>query len=340
MAHDHTEQASSRSGWQLHVVGLGANYIFPAPQGRTVIGRAATAGLALTGDRQVSLTHAELECSIDGCAIADRRSRNGTFHNGARLPADQFVSLVDGDELLIGQHRLYLRRAAQPEAAVVTPEPVHSELVTSSPPVQEPVQAHASLPPQTLPSIPVAPPHYGETPPGLTVESLRLLHYLPEIYRDAPQTFLSRFLGIFESILLPMEWEAENFDLYLSPATAPPVFLAWLASWYGITFHPSWCEARRRQVMAEAPVLFAQRGTKTMLLRLLEIYTGRQPEIEDGGDLPPYTFRVRVSAPPECLQAQGRLLIDAHKPVHTFYHLEWTVVMPEDAPHQPPSATL
>jgi phage tail-like protein len=323
-----SEHSPAESEWQLHIIGPGFDDIFRVPPGRTIIGRAVTAGLSLAGDRQVSTTHAELECTAGGCTIADRGSRNGTFRNGTQLPVHQSVRLADGDELVLGQTRLQLRRIAAPEPAPAEPEPVAAK--------EAPSPADAHVAPPAPPSPPAqAPmlqwPYDGEVPPGTALESLRLLQYLPETYQGAPPAFLARFLAIFESILLPVEWEVDNFDFYLNPATAPPLFLAWLAGWFGITFHPSWGEAQRRQVTIEAPELFARRGTKAMLSRLLEIYTGHLPGIDDGDDLPPYTFRVRVTAPPECTQGQVQMLIDAHKPAHTVYQLEWSASAPVNA---------
>lgn len=310
MHESHSEPEPGEGGWTLHIVGPGFDARFLVPQGRTTIGRAETAGLSLAGDPQVSSIHAELECTPRSCAIADRDSRNGTLHNGRKLPVGAFVLLAEGDELRLGQTRLQLQRIRAAEA------------VTAG---IAPVPATAPPPPAVPPPPPAQPPrpHDGEAPPGLGLESLRLLAYLPETYHDRPGSFLSRFLALFESILLPVEWEIDSFDFFLDPKTAPPVFLAWLARWYGLTFHASWREAQQRQVMVEAPALFALRGTKAMLHRLLEIYTGHPPQIDDGNDLPAHTFHVRVTAPPECTAAQVRRLIDAHKPAHTVYRLDW-----------------
>ncbi len=159
-------------------------------------------------------------------------------------------------------------------------------------------------------------------PPGLEIRSRRLLSYLPSIYHTE---FMSRFLGIFETILTPIEWNIDNFDLFLDPGTAPADFLTWLAEWFDITFDPSWTEAQQRQLLREAHLIYARRGTRWALSRVLEIYTGHRPEIIDDDDaLEPYTFSITL--PVQAAQLGRDLiehLIDAHKPTHTMYTLEF-----------------
>ncbi|RMH02773.1 MAG: hypothetical protein D6704_13630 [Nitrospirae bacterium] len=185
-------------------------------------------------------------------------------------------------------------------------------------------------------------PYWGEVPPGLQRYSTRLIHYLPEIYRPfrehtgvgAPMngdfgrrehTFLSRFLAIFESILLPIEWTVDGFDLFLHARTTPKGFLYWLAGWFALTFDPGWDEARRRQFLVEASNIYARRGTKWALQRVLEVYTGVMPEIVDDTDeLPPHTFIVRLPLRKQDVNVVlVEKLIESHKPAHTTWKLQW-----------------
>jgi phage tail-like protein len=137
---------------------------------------------------------------------------------------------------------------------------------------------------------------------------------------------MSRFLGIFESIQTPIEWTIDSFDLYLDPDASPAAFLTWLGSWYGLTFDATWTEAQRRLLIAEAHALFARRGTRWALARLLEIYTGCTPEIDDSSeDLEPFTFSVRLALPDTAAnRTLLTRLIDSHKPAYTTYRLELT----------------
>jgi phage tail-like protein len=135
---------------------------------------------------------------------------------------------------------------------------------------------------------------------------------------------MARFLGMFESILIPIEWNVDNFDLYLDPGTVPTGFLPWLANWFEITFDPTWGEAQRRTLLAEAHQIYARRGTCWALSRVLEIYTGHRPEIIDlDEDLEPFTFAVRL--PLRAGEVNRELverIIDANKPAHTTYTLK------------------
>ena len=169
--------------------------------------------------------------------------------------------------------------------------------------------------------------HTGEPdnfslPPGLDFTSLKLINYIPGIYHT---DFMSRFLALFESILTPIKWNIDNFDMYLDPGTAPDSFLPWLANWYLIGFDSTWSEAQRRSLLSEASDLYARRGTRWALIRLLEIYTGRTPDIiEFDKNLPPYTFIIRL--PIRAMDVNRELiirLIDANKPAYTNYSLEF-----------------
>jgi len=159
-------------------------------------------------------------------------------------------------------------------------------------------------------------------PPGLDCNSHLLLDYLPGIYHT---DFMSRYLALFESILVPIQWNIDNFDLFLSPGTAPADFLPWLAGWFDVIFNDNWTEAQRRAFLQEAHRLFARRGTRWALARLLEIYLGVQPEIDDtGSKLEPFTFAVNIPLRENEVKLELiERLIDLHKPAHTSYKLRF-----------------
>jgi hypothetical protein len=180
---------------------------FPIPLGVTVIGRGADAGLILN-DRRVSNPHARLDCDSTQCSITDLASTNGTRLNGQELAPNVPTVIPDQAEIRIVGFYLFFR---QIKAVEPTPIPVEVEepqpvaLVTEAPP---------PLPHETL-----SPEEYT-FPPGLTLHSQRLLDFLPDIYHT---DFMSRFLALFESILLPIEWNIGNFDIFLTPGAAPGV---------------------------------------------------------------------------------------------------------------------
>lgn len=298
-------------------------------------------------DQRVSRQHAAITCDDEACTITDLGSSNGTELDGQKLPPNVPTPLKPGADIQIGPFALTLTAepaaqadSLQPEEAapgappappderVDTPDvgdqrPEAPDEAPEEPPApKEPPGAEAPPPAPPVPSAPPGGIPDGMIPPGLALESRELIHHLPGIYHTE---FMHRFLGIFEAILKPIEWNVDNFDLFLNPDTAPTGFLPWLTSWFDIAFDPSWSERKRRQLLNEAHLIYARRGTKWALRRVLEIYTGATPLIVDvGDDLEPFTFRVKL--PFSAARSEREMierLIDAHKPAHTGYALEF-----------------
>jgi phage tail-like protein len=313
--------------FQLRITDADGNQrVIPLPA-TTSIGRQVGNDLLLD-DERVSRRHAKIECGDEVCHITDLGSSNGTTVNEERLHANVPVQLTPGAVVRMGSFELLLKAVPAPEPAVVQAAGLQPAGAASADADAAPaVEADAPPPVPPPPSVPTPPGAPGSTPPGmippgLTLESSRLINYLPGIYHTE---FMVRFLGIFEAILTPIEWNIDNFDLYLDPATAPRDFIPWLASWFDIAFDPSWTEAQRRYLLKEAHSIYARRGTKWALSRVLEIYTGQIPVIVDTDpDLEPFTFKVTLPAVAARLEREMiERLIDAHKPAHTLYTLEF-----------------
>jgi phage tail-like protein len=320
------------SEFQLQIAGPDISEVFSVPVGTTTIGRQAGNDIQLD-QPQVSRRHASIECSPTECHITDLGSSNGTRVDGQLLTPHVAVPLTHLALIRIGPFDLIFKQipAAMEESAEVPPPPPSAEVEPVPEAEEEPVPGVVGLapgqPPPSAPPPRIAPAAEepeGEVlvPPGLSIRSRRLLSYLPGIYHT---DFVARFLGIFESILTPIEWTVDNFDLHLHPRTAPTSFLNWLANWFAITFDPSWSEAQRRTFLTEAHKIYARRGTRWALSRVLEIYTGHKPTISDQGkDLKPFTFAVMFPLRAGELD-RGALerIIDANKPAHTTYTLEF-----------------
>ena len=300
---------------------------------------------------QVSRKHAQFINTKSECELSDLGSSNGTYLNGEKLAANTPHLLTPGDEIKIGPFILqYSQVEREVPDAPEPPEEVHPEVEPppDKEPDPEPEQKEAQLPekkparPRTRktqappPPDPPPPPVYispgpdeFSIPPGLGRHSSRLIKFLPGIFHYNPETghndFLSRFLALLESILTPIEWNVDNFDLFLDPGSAPPGFLPWLANWFGLTFGPAWTEGQRREMIRDAHKIFARRGTRWALNRVLELYLGKPVEIVDQGkDLDPHTFQVALPVQkrdidPELIEA----LIEAHKPAHTLYKVRY-----------------
>lgn len=236
------------------------------------------------GALDISRQHLLIECTTKGCWATDI-SRYGTRLSRANAPLARVRLERDVRTPLALHDQLELPARLSP-GKVETLEAVKLRLE------ERPRQVVLSSPFEELAPLVKAPSALDTEPPLLALlprHSRYLIRYLPQIYQpppahrsngvssdsriyDAPENFFARYLALFESILLPLEWSAKNFDLFLTPATTPATFLPWLAQWFGLHFDDSWSEEKQRRLLAEAYLLYARRGTAWALQRLLELY--------------------------------------------------------------------
>lgn len=106
--------------------------------------------------------------------------------------------------------------------------------------------------------------------------------------------FCVRFTQGLDPVLAPAVTTIDNVDTYVDPWLAPPDYLDWLASWFGLELDATWPEERRRSLIANALELGRWRGTVIGLALLIELYTGSAGEVDDGGG-------VAVSDDPDAL---------------------------------------
>ena len=290
--------------------------------GAKVIGRQAGVDIRLN-HAMVSRRHAQIECQPEACQITDLGSANGCVVNGQPLAANTPYVLQPNDKIQIGPFELLFEQIA------VEPPPKPKAVPKKVAPKKAEPKKAAVKPPPPPPPPPPGPPaepepafDYSKPPPGLSKTDSRYLQYLPGIYQT---DFMARFLAIFESTAAPIEWNIDNFDMYLNPATAPEGFLPWLANWFSISFDPTWSEEQRRTLLSEAHEIYARRGTRRALSRVLEIYTGVEPEILDREeDDDPFTFTVNVPlSESEVDRDLLERIVDANKPAHTNYQLQF-----------------
>ena len=107
------------------------------------------------------------------------------------------------------------------------------------------------------------------------------LDYLPTVYdrRAAGDTFLNRYLAIFQSLYDDLSREIECIPGYLDPKAADDDTLRWLAEWLGIRQAKLWSGDRLRFLVSHASQLYRKRGTKQGIEAFIRLYTGELPFI-------------------------------------------------------------
>lgn len=129
--------------------------------------------------------------------------------------------------------------------------------------------------------------------------------------------FLDRFLGYFDTVFAEILAENTRLGALFDPGAVPAgPFLDWLASWFDITFLPTWPEATRRDMVAQAVAMYRRRGTVSGLRQMLQWHTGL------GEPVPAVIEHFRLTGP---LSVGGEPL-EAAAPAHAF-----TVVLPASA---------
>jgi len=268
------------------------------------VGRQAENNLMLN-HREISRQHMRITWREDDrFLVEDLNSSNGVWLNDRRIDPRVPEELTIGDVVRCGPFLFTLMR-------LVYPEPEAEREIVARPSTDYDI----SLPP------PSDGGGNGYTP-GLPSDQSNWLQYLPAIYSD--DEFLGRYLLIFESIMAPIVWMIDNFDLYLSPEVAPPTWLRWMASWFDLLLLPELPIERQREITQQIGWLFMRRGTPSGLQRLLELYFDVTPEIIEDE---PCHFVVRLPLSESNVSLSSEVadrLINSQRPAFASYTLEIT----------------
>lgn len=110
-----------------------------------------------------------------------------------------------------------------------------------------------------------------------------LLKFLPEIYdRSGSQdTFLERYLAVFQSLYEDVNREIEQIPGYLEPAAADSENLEWIAEWIGVRNIGLWNTEQLRYLTAHAASLYRKRGTRSAIAGFVKLYTRELPFIAE-----------------------------------------------------------
>lgn len=175
------------------------------------------------------------------------------------------------------------------------------------------------------------------TIPGL-INPNPLITAMPALYQG--ESFLERFLSVFDDHLAPILTTLDTQDAYLDPMLAPPDFLPWLAGWVGLELDENWSEQQQRRLIAQAVAMLQWRGTSRGTVDLICNFVGVNPDqvdVEDsggvawsptpGGTVPgtvPPTVKVTVRTPDHEDVDVGRLqrLVAENIPAHVAHDVE------------------
>jgi phage tail-like protein len=279
------------------------------------IGRAPDNDLSLQHPG-ISRHHLELTATESGIVVTDLGSANGTFVDGARILPYQPVRVEPGRAVRIGPFFLAMRRSPGDVLGWVEPPAANGEARRTQKHL-DPTSYSQALARRAAARRPALPAR----DPDRTLS--RYLDYLPSIFGENGESFLGRFLLIFESIWEPLEQRQDHLEMYVDPATCPAGFLSWLASWFDLSVGAHWPESRVRELLSQAMELYQWRGTRYGMQQMIELWTGLSPHIEES-PTEPFLFHVQLRVPSGG-DVDRRLveeLLRAHKPAYAGFLLE------------------
>lgn len=121
----------------------------------------------------------------------------------------------------------------------------------------------------------------------MSIESIKIefprisfVKYLPEIYQnDSNDSFLSRFIGIFESIYLDIEEKIDNMPRMFDPMIVDKEFLNWMTRWLSLKDSYIWSEDKLRLIVKNAVKLYKIKGTPNAIRYIVWMYTSYNPRL-------------------------------------------------------------
>lgn len=109
---------------------------------------------------------------------------------------------------------------------------------------------------------------------------------LPELYRRkmGHDSFLDRYLAIFQSLYDDISWQLKEFVNRLDPAVAGADLLNWIASWMDVEEPRMWTERQLRYLLAHIMEFYEARGTGRGIEMFVKLYTGEAPFVIEWQD--------------------------------------------------------
>ncbi len=265
------------------------------------VGRTKDNHLALD-NREISRQHIRIIWREDKYFVEDLNSSNGSWLNDNRLTPREQYELRPDDVIRIGP---FLMRIIRFEVVSAEPQALLPELAL----------ANEVTPAKTRLARGVE--------QAILSQRSNWLQYLPAVYSD--DSFMERYLLVFESIFNPLMWMLDNFDFYLDADTMPAEWMQWVGSWFDLLILPDLPIQKQRQIVHQLGWLFSRRGTRSGLQRLLEMYFDSSPEIIEPEDEPCH-FIVKLNVKNSSLknaQEVAERLIANHKPAFASYSIQF-----------------
>lgn len=137
--------------------------------------------------------------------------------------------------------------------------------------------------------------------------------FLPEIYQTEEPGFLERFLAVFQTVYGQVEEKIRYGPGYLDIQAAPPDVLVSLGRWLHVDNIHLWTTSHLRKYLEQGARMYERRGTAAGLERMVEIFIGEKPFIQENGkEGPAHQFRLFLSEKavpdPKTYQALSRIV--------------------------------
>lgn len=110
---------------------------------------------------------------------------------------------------------------------------------------------------------------------------ISFVDYLPDVYKEGcdDNSFLARFLGVFQSIYVDLEDKIDNTIIKFDTEKTDKDFLNWIADWISVKNPSIWGEAKLRTLVKEAVSIYKMKGTKASIAKIVKEYAGIEPII-------------------------------------------------------------
>ncbi len=111
--------------------------------------------------------------------------------------------------------------------------------------------------------------------------------YLPELYQKemGNNSFLDRYLSIFQSLYDDAGMRIRKFSDCLKPGMADPEILHWMAGWLDVEEPYIWNQEQLRYLLEHVMEFYRARGTRRGVEMFVELYTGQKPFVVEWQDV-------------------------------------------------------